>query len=58
MADDKGGLLGVLDGVGHGGRFTGASDAEQGLAVKAFIDALGELFDGGGLVAGGLEWSF
>ncbi len=52
--DDRGALR-LLDDLGHGVGLAGAGGAEQDLVALAGRDALGQLGDGGGLVAGGLE---
>ena len=52
--DDRGPLR-LLDHLGHGEGLARARRAEQHLVALARADALGELGDGGGLVAGGLE---
>ena len=44
-----------LDDVGGGEGFAAAGDAEQSLAILARQEAGGQLFDGRGLIAGGLE---
>ena len=52
---DDGGALRLLDDLGHGVGLAGAGGAEQDLVSLAAGDALGELGDGGGLVARRLE---
>ena len=47
--------LGGLDDLGGGEGLAGAGGAEQHLVALAGLDALDQLGDGGGLVAGGLE---
>ncbi len=49
------GPLHLLDRPGDGGALARAGDAEQRLEAVAPLDALGQLLDGRGLVAGGLE---
>ena len=52
------GALHLLDDLGHGVGLAGAGDAQQHLLPQAVFDALGQLFDGLGLVAGGLIFAF
>ena len=46
----------LLDDVGQRPGLPGAGDAEQGLVALAGDEALAQALDGGGLVAGRLEW--
>ena len=46
--------LNGLDDLGHGVGLTGTGDAQQHLGPEAVLNALGQLFDGLGLVPGGL----
>src|SRR5690606_40731098 len=52
--EDEGGAAGARDGLRHGVGLARAGDAEQHLVGLAVVHALGELGDGGRLVAGGL----
>ena len=52
---DERGLVHGLDGLGHGEGLARAGDAHEGLVAQSLLHALGELLDGLGLVAGGLE---
>ena len=47
--------LDACDDVGHGEGLAGAGDAEERLVLVAAAQAVDELVDGLGLVAGGLE---
>ena len=53
--EDECRALHLLDGPGDGGALAAAGDAEERLEPIAALDARGELLDGVGLVAGGLE---
>ncbi len=53
--EDQRGPLGGLDRPGDGGALAGTGDAEQRLEAVAALDALGELRDRVGLIAGRLE---
>ncbi len=53
VRENQGRALGLLDHLGHGEGLARAGDAEQDLVGFVAPDALGELGDGGGLVAGG-----
>ena len=55
VGEDEGRAVAVGDDVGHGERLAGAGDAEEGLPAHAPLDALGEAFDGLGLVTGRVE---
>ena len=48
----------LFDDMRHGEGFARAGDAEEGLVGEAVLDAFGEGFDRGGLVAGGGEFGF
>ena len=56
VAQDQRRAVHLGDHVGHGEGLSGAGNAEQGLGRNAVLEALHELFDGFGLVAGGLEF--
>ena len=52
------GALHLFDDLGHGVGLAGTGDAQQHLLPQAVFDALGQLFDGLGLVTGGLIFAF
>ena len=54
VGQHKGGLLDLLDDLGHGEGLAGAGDAQQGLLAQPVLDARGQGRDGLGLVPGGL----
>ncbi len=56
MRDNERRPVQLLDDIGHGEGLAGASDAEQGLALEALIQAFDEFGDGLRLIAGGLEF--
>ena len=49
---NEGRALGFLDNLGHGEGFAGTGDAEQDLGLLLIVNALDQVLDGGGLVAG------
>ena len=53
VGDDQRGLVQRLNHICHGERLAGASDAQQRLKLIAFFEALDQLGDGLGLIAGG-----
>ena len=54
VGQHQGGLLDLLDDLGHGEGLAGAGDAQQGLLAQPVLDARGQGRDGLGLVPGGL----
>ena len=52
------GALHLFDDLGHGVGLAGAGNAQQHLLPQAVFNALGQLFDGLGLVTGGLIFTF
>ena len=53
MGNDEGGLLDLLNHIGHGKGFSGAGDAQQGFKLVSLLQALHQFFNGSRLVPHG-----